>query len=187
MRNAMLSLLRNASMVLVAGALTAGLAFPELQTFSNSSCPIPGPLTEGAFTATVNGNGFCGPVQNLGLASDSEGATITLTANGFKFDATSILVGGVNSAIPSEPVTFTGDIAGGGTVTQIFDTTGSTTSFAEADLHGFDNLTDLRITLVADSIQNLTFNVSTAPEPGTFALVGLGLAGLAIVRRKRSA
>jgi hypothetical protein len=181
MRNAMLSLLRNASMVLVAGALTAGLAFPEVQTFSNSGCPVPGPLTEGAFTATVNGNGFCGPVQNGGLESDSGGATITLTANGFKFDATSILVGGLNSAIPPEPVTFTGDIAGGGTVTQIFDTPGGV-GFAEADLHGFDDLTDLRITLVADSIQNLT-----APEPGTFALVGLGLASLAIVRRKRSA
>ena len=187
MRNATLRLLRNASMVLVAGALTAGLAFPEVQTLTNSGCPNPGPLTEGNFTATVTGNGFCGPAANGGLAASSASATITLTANGFDFDATSILVGGVNSAIPSELVTFTGDLAGGGTVVQTFNTTGHTTSFDEVELTGFDDLTDLRINVIGDTIQNLTYDVSAAPEPGTFALIGLGIAGLAIARHKRTA
>ena len=71
---------------------------------------------------------------------------MTITANGFTFDALSIGVGGINSAIQAETETFIGDVYGGGTVTQTFRFPGNSQNFVTANLVGFNNLIDLRAT-----------------------------------------
>ncbi len=38
-----------------------------------------------------------------------------------------------------------------------------------------------------DTLVSYSFDITAAPEPGTYLLVGLGLAGLAVMRRRRAA
>ena len=158
----------------------------QIQTFHVTGYPAVNPEVQGAFTV-YGSAGLAGPFANGGLGAYGSPSTITITANGFLFDASSIGVGGANSAIPAETETFTGDVYGGGTVSQTFQFPGNSQNFVTANLVGFDNLLDLRARIGAVTLQNLTYTASAAPEPGTFGLLGMCLAGVGVAyRRKRS-
>jgi PEP-CTERM motif len=159
----------------------------QIQTFSVSGYPAANPEVQGAFTV-YGSSGLAGPFANGGLGAYGSPSTITITANGFLFDASSIGVGGANSAIPAETETFIGDEYGGGSVTQTFRFPGNSQNFVTANLVGFDNLVDLRAEIGSVTLQNFTYTaVAAAPEPGTLGLFGmcLAIAGL-MYRRKRA-
>jgi hypothetical protein len=172
---------------LVASLFSANraIASPMVQSFSVNACPAASSMVQGSFTVS-NPDSFCGPVQNGGLAAYGLPSTTTITSNGFAFDALSIEVGGINSAIPGETETFIGDLVGGGTVTQSFDFPGGV-NFVTANLVGFQDLLDLRANLGFVSIQNLTYADSAAPEPGSVGLIGLGLTAAGVAYRRRRA
>ena len=172
---------------LTACLLSANGAFAsQIQTFNVSGFPSANPQVQGAFTVSSS-LGLCAPYANGGLGACGYPSTITIAANGFEFDASSIGVGGVNSAIPAETETFFGDLQGGGVVTQTFQFPGNSENFVTANLVGFNDLIDLRANLGAVTLQNLTYTATATPEPGTFGLIGLGMTAAALYRRKRAA
>lgn len=170
-----------------ASLLSANSALADqVETFNVTGYPAANPEVQGPFTV-YGSAGLAGPFANGGLGAYGAPSTITITSNGFQFNATSIGVGGANSAIPAETETFIGDVYGGGTVTQTFQFPGNSQNFVTANLVGFDNLVDLRANIGFVTLQNLTYTESTAPEPGTLGLLGLCLsAGALVYRRKRT-
>ena len=158
----------------------------QIQQFNVTGYPAANPEVQGAFTV-YGSNGLVGPFANGGLGAYGSPSTITITSNGFAFNASSIGVGGANSAIPAETETFIGDISGGGTVTQTFRFPGNSQNFVTANLVGFNNLVDLRANIGFVTLQNLTYTPSPTPEPSTCGLLGMGLATACLVYRRRRA
>lgn len=156
----------------------------QIQQFNVIGYPAANPEVQGAFTV-FGSNGLAGPFANGGLGAFGSPSTITITANGFEFDASSIGVGGANSAIPAETETFIGDVYGGGTVTQTFRFPGNSQNFVTANLVGFNNLVALRANIGFVTLQNLTYAQSAVPEPGTCGLLGIGLATACMMYRRR--
>lgn len=159
----------------------------QIETFNVTGYPAASPQVQGLFTV-AGSHGLAGPFANGGLGAYGYPCTFTISANGFLFNASSIGVGGINSAINAETETFIGDKQGGGTVTETFQFPGNSQNFVTANLIGFNNLIDLRANVGFVTLQNLTYDVATSPEPGTFGLIGccLMVAGVAY-RRKRAA
>lgn len=185
--------MRFSKVLLFSVAALLASAFPatsatasQIQQFNVTGYPAVNPEVQGAFTV-YGSNGLAGPYANGGLGAYGSPSTITITSNGFVFDASSIGVGGANSAIPAETETFIGDIFGGGTVTQTFRFPGNSQNFVTANLVGFNNLIDLRANIGFVTLQNLTYAQSATPEPGTCGLFGMGLATALLVYRRRRA
>jgi hypothetical protein len=169
-----------AARLMMAGVFAAGSMCAGTLILGVNSCPATGPISQGGFVITAGIGAFCGPMENGGLSSWAVPDTITFTSQGFLFDAQSIEVGGVNSAVPPELVTFTGDVYGGGTVTQSYTTAGDSIALQQVTLSGFDNLTNLKVSLNAETLQSFTFQA--APEPATVVLALAGLLGVLVGR-----
>lgn len=80
-----------------------------------------------------------------------------------------------------------GSLFGGGTVSQ---TLGITSSWSSYTLIGFANLTQV-VFSNADagaglSLDNLNTDTATVPEPGTLALLAIGLFGMRLARRRKA-
>ncbi len=91
----------------------------------------------------------------------------------------------------STPITFTGSLAGGGTVTQTF-THGANDNLETATFGSdFTNLISVNIPQsgIPSQFDNFVLNSPVAaatPEPGSVALlVGMGVSGIAVLRRRR--
>jgi hypothetical protein len=156
------------------------------------------------FNSPGTGNGSPQPVGNNpfyaganGLAAFSP-ATITLTrTDGQAFSLLSIDLARNFAFDPAPTVSFTGTLAGGGTVQETFTVTTppppAPAAFQTFDFTGFTNITSVSWDqpVFTQGLNQFTdINLATAvPEPSTLvldALWGVGLMGYGWRRRKRS-
>lgn len=193
-------------------ALATTLNFAGLAAAGNSWNAVGATYTLDGFTvATLYGLDAWGTSSpNLpGLASANTslfafyaGDSVSVTEGGTAFSVNSIdlapvLAGGQGTF----DVTFIGTLFGSGTVSQTCTVTdGTPTALQTCDLSGFNNLVSLQFAqgtnggfyesqISAYQFDNIVLNGSSGPsvpEPGTLGLLGLGLAGAAFARRKRT-
>lgn len=118
---------------------------------------------------------------NVATLAKVDGGTFSLKAIDLSPLAPSWYGGGAD-------VTFTGNVHGGGTLSQTF-TVGPALGFGTFEFTGFDQLDSVTWIQVAPYHQfdNIVVDAPAAvPEPGTLALFGLALAGIGALRRKAS-
>ncbi|MEO1201165.1 MAG: PEP-CTERM sorting domain-containing protein [Pseudomonadota bacterium] len=185
--------------VLTAAALLAApfaanavvIDFDPLEEAGNGFVSLGGTYSEDGFTISAPTLFYArqGDVRYAGSAG-AHARTVNgviemiLSAGGSAFSVASIDLSILNGNGVSPDVTFEGTLAGGGTVSQTFSV--DTFGFVTKTLSGFNNITSLTWRQGPNDFNAHQFDniVVRVAEPGTLALLGLGLFGLAAARRR---
>jgi len=125
-------------------------------------------------------------VGSQSLAPFSSLATINITSDtNTAFDALSVDVSELSSVGMGPDVLFTGNLVGGGTVSQTMDTD-EVFGLETFNFHsGFTNLSSLDMTGANGTLYQIdNLSVQAIPEPGSLALAAGGLALIAGGRRR---
>jgi hypothetical protein len=179
-------------------AFAAAPAVADVITFDGvgpgyASHPATSPYVELDYSISAPGGLYylgTGDVRYAGennlFDSNYDNVTTLTTVDAKPFDIQSIDLAEMYfpPAPADEPTTFTGTLVGGGTVTQTFDV--ENLSFLTYDFSGFNNLTSLSWTATGPyTPQFANIHLSTVPEPGTWAMLALGVFSLGATLRTR--
>lgn len=170
--------------------------FDPLETATGGILTTPSPYTEDGFqisgsplTYFSQDNSRYAGSAGLLTAADSASATFMESLSA-AFALVSIELSFIEPNGTSPLVTFTGNLFGGGTVMQSFTPTGF--GFTQFNFNSsFTNLTSVSwlqgpSSFNGHQFDNIVVDVDV-PEPGTLALLGLGLAGMGLTRRRKRA
>ncbi|MCH8895261.1 MAG: PEP-CTERM sorting domain-containing protein [Proteobacteria bacterium] len=140
-----------------------------------------------AFCADCTSNG----TSNLVAAGGLTNANVIMTrSGGAAFDIFSLDAATANSTEVGNELLIEGIFSGGGTISATFGIDGTFDFYA---LTGFVDLVSVTFSSVllgsynfgGFSIDNLNDSPTTVPEPGTLALLGIGLFGMGWARRRK--
>ena len=205
----------NAAFLALAFTLGAGAAqgttitFDELTPSDEFGMPVGTDFATGGYNFNLTG-GLAwimaarpqGGFDSNGTTSLDLGGTVTVTNVANKLFSLASLDLATFLAVETSTVKLTGTDASGHNIVQAYVLSGangtSPYGLTTYNLSGFDHLTSLVVELVYNQssatyfslVDNLVLNeqvVTTVPEPGTWAMMGLGLAMVAgLSRRKRA-
>jgi len=169
--------------------------FDSLETATGGILTTASPYTEDGFQITGDpltyfsqDNFRYAGSAGLLVAAGGGNATLMESLSGAAFTLNSIDLSFIEPNGTSPLVTFIGQLFGGGSVTQSFTPIGF--GFTQFNFNAaFTNLVSVAWAqgpVSANGHQFDNINVTAVPEPGTLALLGIGLLGMGAVRRRKA-